>query len=344
VIFARRREAPGPIPVRERWRQVFESGEVALHPFSQAELDAVTLEPESARPDAGLPYLQRLSPLLGQAPLAGETSPDPWSGQDGGPAADAAAKTADISALASAAVRLEAAGYVRPGPTVPPEGQIPIEFAGLAAAADGTLRRVALAGDLGLITYMQTRPLFVAEVHFAPDPVRPEFAPTTWQLVARGYVPYEMPGCLIELPQAPDAGQPPRAILREDRAAVAMLGWLGGDVAAYLELREARTTSEQSQGESAVTDQPPPGVPTATVAGGFSRLAQLTLILPAGEQVLLRALAVASGADGHWLLVGQQLEVATHITLGQLGDRLDEMLAAASRPGAASPPSGPAGA
>lgn len=338
MIFARRREALRPILVSERWRQVFESGEVALHPFSQVELDAVTLEPPSVRPETGpaeaaLPYLQRLSPLLGHAPDMGH-APDVGQAPD---------MTSKMNELVSAVSGLEAAGYVRPGPPIPPQGDMPVEFAGLAAAADGELRRVALIGDLGLITYMQCRPLFVAEVHRAPDPARPEFASTTWQLVARGYVPYEMPGCLIERPEVHGGDRPARAILREDQAAVVMLGWLGGDVSAYLKFRDARTTGEQNeQSQPGVAAQPAPGVPTATVAAGFSQLAQLTLILPAGKQVLLRALAVASGAGGHWLLVGQQLEVATQVTLGQLGDRLDEMLAAASRPGAAAPPSGPA--
>jgi hypothetical protein len=322
VIFARRRaaSAPGPVPVRERWRQVFESGEVMLRPFSPAELDAVTLEPQPARPEGGLPYLQRLSPLL-----------------DAAFAAEPGARTADISELASAVAGLEASGFVRPGPPAPPEGQMPIEFAGLAAVADGgPPRRVALAGDLGLITYMRCRPLFVAEVYHAANPDRPDRASVGWQLVARGFTPFEMPGCLIERPQTPTGDQLPHVILREDRAAAAMLGWLGGDVGAYLKLREARAAGQP--GEASRTDQPALAVPTADVAAGFSRLSRLSLALPAGPEVVLRALAVGTGDSGHWLLTGEQLELATPVTLGQLGDRLDEMLAVASRPGAAAPP------
>ncbi len=321
MIFARRRaeSTPGPVPVRERWRQVFESGEVVLHSFSPAELDAVTLEPEYDRPERGLQYLQRLSPLL----------------------ADVGAKAAYLSELASAVAGLEDSGFVRPAPPAPPEGQMPIEFAGMAAAPDGAPpRRVALASDLGLITYMRCRPLFVAEVYCAAGPATPDGAAAGWQLVARGYVPYAMPGCLVEQPPGPKGERTPLVIVREDRAAAAMLEWLGGDVRAYLRLREARA-GEPRQAGGPEQGQSPPVVPTATVAGGFSQLARLSLAVPAGTEVVLRGLAVGTGAAGHWLLSGEQLELAAPVTLGQLGDRLDEMLAAASRPGAPPPPDAP---
>jgi hypothetical protein len=61
------------------------------------------------------------------------------------------------------------------------------------------------------------------------------------------------------------------------------------------------------------------------------------MAVPAGPEVVLRALVVGSSADEYWLLTGAELERAAPVTLGQLGDRLDEMLAVASRPGAAGP-------
>lgn len=326
MILGRRSAAPEPVPVPERWRQVFESGEVVLHPFSPAELDAVALQPETDWPEGGLPYLLRL-PLLPGPP------PEP-----------------DVVA------RLEASGFVRTGPPAPPEGQIPVEFAGLTAADDGApAREVALAGDLGLITYMRCRPLFVAEVYRAAHPASPDAAAAGWQLVARAFVPYQMPGCLIERPPAATGGQLPLIILREDRAAAAMLGWLGGDVHAYLKLRQARAAGRP--GESAEGGQAPampgeqPPVATATVSDRFSQLARLSLVVPGGPQVVLRGLAVGTGSavgtgavgasgGGYWLLTGEQLELAEPVTLGQLGDRLDDMLATASRPGAAAPPDG----
>ncbi len=350
-MFGRRRATPayGPIPVRERWRQVFESGAATLHPFSPAELDAVTLEPESVRPEGGLPYLLRLSPLLDQAPLPA-ASPEPRPAGDrhalahgGAPTGSAGHGPPDLRELASVVAGLEASGYVRPGPPAPAEGQVPVEFAGLAAAADGgPPRRVALAGDLGLITYMRCRPLFVAEVYHAADPGKPDRASAGWQFVARGFTPYEMPGCLIERPPAgpnPRGERPPHVILREDQAAAAMLGWLGGDVGTYLKLRQARASGPA--GEAGRAGLPGQAVPTATVAGGFSQLAQLSLALPAGPEVVLRALIVGTAAARHWLLTGEQLELATPATLTQLGDRLDDMLATASRPGAAAPPGWP---
>lgn len=326
MILGRRRDTPGPVPVPQRWRQVFESGEVVLHSFTPAELDAVTLRPEPAPPESappepappgrGLPYLVRHAPP-GDAPPA------------------------DLVA------RLEASGFVRPWPPAPPEGQMPVEFAGLVASDNGAPpREVALASDLGLITYMRGRPLFVAEVYRAPDPARPERAPGAWQLAARAFVPYEMPGCLIERPPGPDGGQPPHVILREDRAAAAMLAWLGGDVTAYLKLRQARAAGQPA--EPGHPGGPAGPVATATVAAGFSQLAQLCLVLPAGPAVVLRALAAGTSAAGtsaagtsaagHWLLTGEQLELAEPVTLAQLGDRLDDMLATASRPGAAASP------
>jgi hypothetical protein len=362
VIFGRRRAGPGPVPVPERWRQVFEAGEVALHPFSPAELDAVTLEPEPEHPEGGLPYLQRLSPVLVQAVTLAAMSADPlpggnWDLQPGPdltlqtgdgavPNGDASARTAGMSELAGAVTGLEDSGFVRPGPPAPPQGQMPVEFAGLAAAGEGRPpRRVALAGDLGLITYMMCRPLFVAEIHRAADPTRPDLASSGWHLVARGYTPYEMPGCLIERPPVPSGAEPPRVILREDRAAAAMLGWLGGDVTAYLKLRAARAAAQPGEamlpGKAGRADLPGQPVPTVTVASGFSQLARLSLIVPDGQEVMLRALAVGTSAGGHWLLTGEQLELATPVTLGQLGDRLDDMLAEASRTRDADPPGGP---
>jgi hypothetical protein len=364
VIFARRRADAGPVPVPERWRQVFETGEAELHPFSQAELDAVALEPGPEHPTGGLPYLQRLSPVLVQAATLAAMRSDPlpggdWDLQPGPdltldarpgamPAQDPSASAAGMSELAAAVAGLEDSGFVRPAPPAPPKGQMPVEFAGLAAVGEGRPpRRVALTGDLGLITYMMCRPLFVAEFYRAADPTRPDLASSGWQLVARGYTPYEMPGCLIERPSASPAGmaqrvppgaQPPRAILREDQAAAVMLAWLGGDATAYLKLRAARAAQP---GEPTQADLPGQLVPTATVAARFSQLARLSLIVPEGREVVLRALAVGTGAGGHWLLTGEQLELAAPVTLGQLGDRLDDMLANASRPAAAVPPSGP---
>jgi hypothetical protein len=94
-------------------------------------------------------------------------------------------------------------------------------------------------------------------------------------------------------------------------------------------------------GQAGTADLPGQLAPTATVAAGFSHLARLSLIVPEGQEVVLRALAVGTGAGGHWLLTGEQLELATPVTLGQLGDRLDDMLATASRAGESEPPAGP---
>ena len=56
------------LPLSQRWRQVYDAGEVVLEHFTQAELDCVALEPHSLPERERGPALQTVSPLLARLP------------------------------------------------------------------------------------------------------------------------------------------------------------------------------------------------------------------------------------------------------------------------------------
>jgi hypothetical protein len=329
VIFRHKQPDGPPVPVGQRYQQALADGQVSLHPFSQLELSAVTLEPDGVPPGQQRPHLQPLSPVLAQflAQSAGrpETNQPGPGGSGAGPV---------ISELGRAVAGLEQRGYVHAGPPAPPVGRMQVEFAGLAASPDGLVRRVALAGDLGIVTRMRGQVLFVAEVLGAADPASPDLVPEHWGPIGRVYTPYELPGCLAERPPAPDGGLPPLTLMQEPSAALALMEWLGADVPAFLAgLRgraERKSDPDEPRPASVWPEEQPGEVPTADVAPGFSRLRELRLLQPQGEQVLVRGLMVGSGPAGYWLLEGEQLERSTAVSVLQLGDRVDAMLRAAS--------------
>jgi hypothetical protein len=336
VILRRKQPDCPPVPVGERYKQAFDAGEVALHPFSQLELDAVTLEPEQVPPGHDRPYLQPVTPVLARFL---EQSGGPAAVPQPGPGGSGYARATDD--LARAVAGLEERGFVRSGQPAPAIGAMQVEFAGLAAAPAGQVQRVALAGDLGIITRMRGRVLFVAEVLGAADPASPDLAPERWGLIGRIYTPYRLPGCLVERPPAADGGLPPLTLMQEGNAALAMMEWLGADVPAFmaaLEGRAAGKTDVDAPRPTSVWPEEQPGeVPTAGVAPRLRRLSQLRLLQPRGEQVLVRSLVVGSSATGYWLLEGEQLDRAIAVSVLQLGDRIDGMLRAAS-----ADPDGPA--
>ena len=88
-------------------------------------------------------------------------------------------------ALADAAASLEQRGYIRPGSPEPAREPVPPELAGWSANPAGQpagVRRVAISGDLGIITRMRSQPYWVAEVSTAADPRRPDFVTGQWAL------------------------------------------------------------------------------------------------------------------------------------------------------------------
>lgn len=71
---------------------------------------------------------------------------------------------------------------------------------------------------------------------------------------------------------------------------------------------------------------------TANLASSFRELAQVGVALPCGDQVRLRNLIVASGADGRWLLEGKYWERAVSTSAGDLGQRLSVLVKSAAAP------------
>ncbi len=349
----------------ERWKQVIRAKEVLLDPFTQADLDAVTLDPEFLPAHARGPALPTVTPLL--AALADHRGPRRQQddggqgpgGQQGGsgsepglPASPAQAALAPSGtggdALAAAAERLERLGYLRPGMPAPADGPNPIpdELAGWSVSPAGqraapTGRRpVAILGDLGIITRMRSQPYWVAQASASAEPTRPDPLAARWHPVARIYTAYRPQAALVEWPAGPDGRIPPFTLLWEEFAFAAVMGWCGVQPADLLSSGQGRTVAERR----ADARRQLPEVPTAELAGRFTSVAQLRVAHPISQQVQLRRLIVASGEGGRWLLEGDRAQRACPVTIDQIGERLEAVLEpsgkAASPPGEAAPPPG----
>lgn len=319
MIFRRKQPGP-PVTVGTRWREVWSAGEVVLHQFSQAELDAVTLDPQALPAAERGPFLQAVPPGPGAAAAA------PGSVAASGAAAPPAPGGA---ALSRAITELELQGFARPGPPAP-GGPILDEFAGWSAAADGDQAApapVALAGDLAIITRIRSQPTWIAEVSVSPEPARASPQDASWQLAARLYAPYRLPVGLVERPAGADGQLPPFVLLRDDRSLLALVSWCGADVS--------------SPSAANAAGPAPAEVSTAEVAGRFGRLALLRVAHPEGQQVLLRTLVVASGHGRHWLLEGEQWERAVSATVDGIGERVSAMLTPPAAAGTAAGPAAP---
>jgi hypothetical protein len=221
----------------------------------------------------------------------------------------------DMASAAGALRRLEREGFVRPWPPAEPDGPrpIPVEYPGWALAPQGRTP-VALAGDLAIITGTRGQPAWIAEVSEAAS-AGPDPDGTAWNLLARVYARYAPPCGLLERPARPDGGTGPYVLLRDDRVLVALVTWCGADVAAGL-----------AAGAAAPAD-----ADTASLAAGFTRLSQVRVALPFGEQVRVRTLVVAtrdteSGDGGQWLLEGPRWERAVGTCAQDLGERLSAIV------------------
>lgn len=293
MIWSPKRDTQSPVTVTERWQQVLSAGQVMLHPFSQAELDAVLLDRDAVPPAERGAFLQ-------QVPV---------------PRAPAAAGAPAPGAIAS----LERLGFVRPD--WPSQPGSPDELTGWSAdpagGPDGR-RPVTLTGDLAIITRIRAQPVWLAEVSISPEPGRPQPGAARWRLIARMYASFQPPVRLIErLPRA-DGTLPPAALLRDDRALLTLTGLCGADAS-------RRPGGMQPAGPQ--TRGPLGQAPTAELAGEFRSLAQLRVVLADGQRVLLRSLLVASSGTRNWLLTGEQWEQATEISAGDLTDRVSSLLA-----------------
>jgi hypothetical protein len=308
----------------DRYRQVYQAGEVPLHPFTPAELDAVTLDAEALPAGERGPFLQAVTP-----PLTGPGAPAGGTGESWGPAAAQTGPEMEGSAAAAragAVARLERDGFLRPGPPTPATGPAPDELAGWAAGPDGdpaARRQVTLTGDLAIITRILAQPDWVAEATASPDPTRPGSVATGWPLLARMYSPYRPPVGLIEMPAGNGRRVSPYILVGPVRAVEVLVGWCGVDLDAFTRQRPRGGAA----GPSPFTEPPAPvPVPTAEQAGAFTTLVQLRVALAAGERAMLRTLVVATGETGHWLLEGEWWQQAVPVSVDQLGQRVAAML------------------
>ena len=143
-MIRRRRAGPVPESMLDRYRQVYRAGEVTLHPFTRAELDAVTLDAEALPAAERGPFAQAATPLLtGQGAQADYTAEAQGSAvaQTGPEMEESAA-----AARATAAASLERHGFLRPGPPDHATGRAPDELAAAAGRPHvcgraGTARR-----------------------------------------------------------------------------------------------------------------------------------------------------------------------------------------------------------
>jgi hypothetical protein len=307
----------------ERWQQVYQTGEAALHPFTRAELDSVILDAEALPAAERGPFLQAMTPLTGQEAERGAAVPgrDPALSRAGAPPEGLAA-----AARAQAAASLERQGFLRPGPpaTPPAEGPACEELAGWAAGPAGDLaarRQVALVGDLAIITRIRSQPVWVAEATVSPEPGQPDSPAIEWRLLARMYSPFRPPVGLIEMPAGTDGGTAPFVLVRDDRAVHTLVSWCGADVAAAQKRPDRAAAAQPSR-----HDGPSGPVPTAEQAAAFASLVQLRVAVADQDQVLVRNLVVATGAVGHWLLEGEWWQRAVPVSADDLGRRVAGLL------------------
>ena len=85
-MIRRRRAGPAPESMLDRYRQVYRAGEVTLHPFTPAELDAVTLDAEAFPAAERGPFVQAATPLLTGQERRLTARPKPWARRWRGPA------------------------------------------------------------------------------------------------------------------------------------------------------------------------------------------------------------------------------------------------------------------
>lgn len=285
-----RRDGHVPVPVSERWRQVFRTGEAELHGFTAGQLAAVSLQQDALPAEPG-PVLESVS-----------LPPDD-------PPATEVTAAADVAAL-------ERAGFVRPWPPAPPDGPIQEELAGWVTSPDEGRRKVAVAGDLAIIAATRSRPAWIAEVTGAADPGWPDPDDTDWGLIARIYARYTPPAGLLERPAGPDGTGARYVMLRDDRVLATLVAWCAAGP-------PPPASGRPVPGEGSETD-------TAELAARFTRLTRVSVALPDGGQVRLRNLIVAAGDGGQWLLEGRYWERATGVSADGIGARLSAIVKSAS--------------
>jgi hypothetical protein len=319
----RTKRAAAPVSLRVRWQQASRAGETRLDPFRPAELDCVTLDPDYLPPEQRGPALQSVGPLLARLNPPTDEAGAEVAGLISASGADRAGAVPGDPALARAAAGLDGRGYLRPGDVPPANGTLADELPGWSADPAGgpVPRRVAIGGDLALITRMRAQPYWVAEALTSVDPTASDPVGAGWRLVARLYTAYRPPGALVELPPERDGGVP-FAVLWEQRAVLALMAWAGVEV------------DEMRDPERRAFVEPGPDAPTAAAAAGFASVNCLRVVHPDGSDVVLRSLITATGGGRHWLLEGERGQRAVRASVDQTGERVDALI---------QPPGDPAG-
>jgi hypothetical protein len=293
-----RRPARAPVPMVERFVAARQAGQVRLDSFSRDELDCVALDPGALSPDVRGPALHSVSPLL----------------PGGGPGLSPDGEPVDPAVLARAAGRLETQGFLRPGHPAAQESNVPDPLAGWSVSPAGP-RPAGLTGDLGIITRMRAVPYWVAEASAAPDGADWDPAAQPWPVTGRAYAGYRPPAALIEVPGGP-GGNPHFALLWQERSIMALMTWCGVDL------------DELTNREHAARVPPEPPAPTEAAARAFTSVTCLRVTHPAGPQGLIRTLVTAAGRGGrHWMLTGERARTATPVSVSQIGEQLDVLLA-----------------
>jgi hypothetical protein len=336
------RRRKSPVAMIERLRQVARDREVVLDPFTQAELDAVTIDPGWLPYSARGPAPQEVAPLL--AALEADRS---GSGGPGGPSPAAQpAHAPEGDALAAAAARLEHLGYIRPGEPAQSDDPFPSELAGWSAdPAGGGVRRVAIRGDLGLITRVRSQPYCVAEGSASAEPALAGQPAARWQLVARLYGAWTPAVGLLERPAGADGRLPPLTLVTPEYAYLIPMGWVGVDPQEFAGAGQGRSEAERRAAAATWS----PAVPTGDVAGEFTSVGRVSVAHPDGEQVLVRRLIVASGGGRRWMLESDRAdrggrayrsgaadrddradgaERCVQVSVDQIGERLEAMFSA----------------
>jgi hypothetical protein len=298
----------------ERQEQVLRNGPVLLHPFTLAELSAVTLAPEAVPPGERGAFLQQV-PVIAVPPAPAGSAGEAPASAGGSPAADVIGG-------------LRRAGFVRLGWPGEPASFAADGLTGWSAdPADPQARQpVTLLGDLAIITRLRAQPVWVAAVSISSWPANPDPRSTRWTLIAQMYGAFRPPIRLVERPARADGTLPAFAALREDQALLALLGLCGADALRYQGVGQlpGAHAGKPFGGEKAS------GVavnvtPTSVIANEFGRLALLRVMLADGQRVLVRNLLVATAGPDNWLL-DEHGEYATKVSVADIADRVSSIL------------------
>lgn len=305
--------------MRARWKQVRRAGVVGLHPFTRAELGAVTLDAEAVPEAERGPFLQAVTPLL-TAGAPGTAELDPVTSGPSLPEWAVPPDDATAAASAAAVTRLESLGFLRPGRPAAAVRTAPAVLAGWAAGSGGepgARRPVTLLGDLAIITRIRAQPVWLAEVTVSPTPSRPGPPANGWPVLARMYAPHRPRVGLVEQSPGAEGKLPPYVLVRNDRAVQVLTGWCGADMATAGDAQAVAGGSEAG---------PLIPMPTAEVSGAFVAVTQLRVAVAQGPSVALRTLLVATGQGRHWLLEGDRWQRAVPISADGLSGQVAALL------------------